>query len=128
MSKILIIEDDPYVRRFYERLFRVEEHEVKMAKDGEEGLFLVNSFKPDLILLDIIMPVMNGLDVLKELKSKPETKDISVVMLTNIDDHETMQMAVKLGAQSFVVKAKVPPEQLQKLVDNKLEETQKTVV
>lgn len=117
MSVVLIIEDDPYVLRFYERLFRGREYEVKLARDGEEGIRFAKEHKPNLILLDIMMPKMNGLDVLKQLVNDEETKGSSVVMLTNIDDYETMRKAIDLGALGFIVKTKASPQVLLAQVD-----------
>ena len=82
MAKILIIEDDLVMIRFYRKLFALEGHRVEAAEGGREGLKRVKTFKPDLILLDIMMPKMHGLEVLERLKAKPETKDIPVIMLT----------------------------------------------
>lgn len=121
MGKILlIVEDDPYVQRFYERLFRFHDYTVELAKDGEEGLVKAKALKPALILLDIVMPGMNGIQVLEKLKSDEETKDISVVMLTNIDEAEQVKKAVELGAIDFIVKSAAPEEQLLAVVDKHL--------
>lgn len=111
MSKILIVEDDPYVRKFYQRLFSLEKFEVDLAPDGEEGLEKAKLL-PGLILLDIMMPGMNGLDVLKKLKEDPATKNIPVLMLTNLGDDSTVGKAAELGADGFLVKSNTAPEQL----------------
>jgi CheY-like chemotaxis protein len=121
MGKILlIVEDDPYVQRFYERLFRFHNYIVELAKDGEEGLVKARTLKPSLILLDIVMPGLNGIQVLEKLKNDEETKDISVVMLTNIDEADQMKKAVDLGAIDFIVKSAAPEEQLLSIVDKHL--------
>ena len=119
MAKILIVEDDPYVRRFYERLYRVAEvdHQIEMAADGEEGLAKAKTFKPTLILLDIMMPKMDGFEVLERLKADPETADIVVVMLTALGDEESAKRATSLGAAGFIVKSEVPYEELLRTVD-----------
>lgn len=112
MQKILIIEDDPYVRRFYGRLFSFEKYQVEMAANGEEGIELAKKNKPDLILLDIMMPVMNGMEVLAKLVGDPETKDCPVVMLTVLGDEETIQKAKDLGAKGYIVKSDAEPKDL----------------
>lgn len=118
MATILIVEDDPYVRNFYDRLFRIgSSHKVVMAGSGEEGLKLAKEQKPDLVLLDIMMPGMNGLEVLEKLKAETETKDLTVVILTNFGEEEFVKKAVALGATSFIVKSEIEGEQLLKLVD-----------
>lgn len=120
MGKILIVEDDPYVRKLYQRLFSFEKFDIEMASNGEEGLVKAKSYKPDLILLDIMMPVLNGIDVLKKLKTDVETKDMIVIMLTNLGDEQTITMATKLGADGFIVKSNTEPEQLLKTVEGYL--------
>src|SRR3989337_2331187 len=112
MAKLLIIEDDPYVLRFYERLFRHQQYSVEMARDGLDGINKARSFKPDLILLDIIMPKIDGLEVLKRLKNDPETKNLQVVMLTNLGEEYASKQAAELGAIGFIIKSSVPPEEL----------------
>jgi len=117
MAKILIIEDDPYVRRFYERLFNLNKYDIEMAESGKEGIEKAKVHKPGLILLDIMMPVMNGLEVLQKLKEDPEIRDCSVVMLTNLGDEETVKKAIQMGANGFIVKSAVPPRDLLREVD-----------
>ena len=112
MTQILIIEDDPFVRRFYERLFRLNGFDITLAKNGEEGLKLAREIKPPLILLDIMMPDVNGLDVLQLLKDDPDTKDLEVIMLTNVQDIASAKRAAELGASAFVIKSNVTDEEL----------------
>jgi CheY-like chemotaxis protein len=120
MAKILIIEDDPYVLRLYERLFKHSDYDVQLASSGKEGLEFARLQKPNLILLDILMPAMNGLEVLGKLKEDKETKDCEVIMLTNLDDNSEYQKAMKLGASGFIVKSSAPPEKLMELVEGYL--------
>ena len=122
MKNVVIIEDDPYVRKFYERLFRSREYEVIQASTGEEGLRLVAEHKPTLVLCDILMAPMNGMQVLDELKKNEATKMIPVVMLTNIDDHATMKLAREHGADGFMVKTYYEPEELRSHVEQILKE------
>ena len=117
MQKILIIEDDPYVQRMYKRLFSHEKYNVEMASSGEEGLKLAVSSNPALILLDIMLPGMNGLQVLEKLKNGKKTQDIPVLMLTNLGDEHMIDQANKLGASSYMVKADFTPSQVLAEVD-----------
>jgi DNA-binding response OmpR family regulator len=117
MKKVIIIEDDPYVRKFYERLFKNKEYEVIIAATGEEGIHLAVEYKPSLILLDMVMVPMDGLQVLEILKKQEETKMIPVVMLTNIDDHDSMKEAQQHGADGFMIKAYYEPEELRSHVE-----------
>jgi len=75
------------------------------ALDGEVGLKLAKSGKPDLILLDLILPKIDGFEVLKKIKADPETKDIPVIVLTNLEESEDVQRAIDLGAKNYLVKA-----------------------
>jgi len=118
MQKILlIVEDDPYVQRFYERLFRFHDYTVELAKNGEEGIAKAKTMKPSLILLDIVMPGENGIQVLEKLKGDPDTKGISTVMLTNIDEEDTIKKARDMGAADFIVKSSASEQDLLKIVD-----------
>ena len=112
MKKILIIEDDPYVQRFYKKLFALQKFAIAIAADGQEGIEKAQNFLPDLILLDIMMPKMNGLEVLKLLKKNPVTYDIQVVMLTNFGEEQYLHEAIQNGASAFLLKAAYSPEQL----------------
>lgn len=107
-NKVLLIEDDPMVVRMYERKLKKEGFQVSLAFNGEEGLEQVKKNKPDFILLDIMMPKMNGIDTLKALKADPNSKDIPVVMLTNLGDRpEDVQKCKDLGALDYWVKANI---------------------
>ena len=119
MQKILIVEDDIYVRRLYEEVFRRYriDAQIEMAGDGQEALEKVSSFRPELILLDIMMPRMDGLSVLKKLKSDPATSHIIIVMLTVLGDQGTYAEATKLGADGFIVKSEVEPAKLVEVIE-----------
>src|SRR3989338_7841880 len=120
MSKILIIEDDPYVRKLYERIFSFQKHDVSMAADGQEGLEMAKEKKPSLILLDVMMPKMNGLEVLEKLKSDQETASITVLMLTNFGEESIVKKAMEKGAEGVLIKSDFPPEKLIEKVDEYL--------
>lgn len=124
MVKILIIEDDPYVLRMYKRLFAHQDYKVDMAKTGEEGLKLAQSVSPSLILLDIMLPGMNGLEVLEKLKQGPKTSQIPVLMLTNLGEEHMIDQAKKLGASSYMLKADFTPSQLAEEVEKHLDPVQ----
>ena len=112
MAKILIVEDDPFVQRFYKRLFEVSKLQVEMASDGQEGLRKAREMLPDLILLDIVMPKLGGMDVLALLKTDEATKNIPIVMLTVLNDQDTVKKATRLGASGFIIKSEIEPEKL----------------
>lgn len=116
MAKILIVEDDPLMSRMYQKIFTFEGYEVDMAGDGEEGLEKARSGKPTLMLLDIMMPKMNGLQVLEKLKADPETKSIPVVMLTNLAGQQDAETALSKGAVKYIVKSEYDPKQVANMV------------
>ena len=117
MAKILlIIEDDPLMVRMYQKIFTLEKFEVETATNGEEGLEKVKKVKPILILLDIMMPKMNGLQVLDKLKADPETKKIPVVVLTNLAGEKDAETAMMKGAVKYIVKSDYEPKQVVNMV------------
>ena len=112
MAKILIIEDDPLMSRMYQKIFSLEGFEVDIAIDGLEGLEKSREVKPTLILLDIMMPRLNGLQVLEKLKLDPEMKKIPVVILTNLAGSRDAENAMLKGAVKYIVKSEYDPKQI----------------
>ncbi|HUD19974.1 MAG TPA: response regulator [Patescibacteria group bacterium] len=117
MSKvILIVEDDPLMSRMYQKIFTFEKYEVVTAANGEEGLDKARQIKPTLILLDVMMPKMNGLQVLEKLKVDPEMKGIPVIMLTNLAGEKDAENALLKGAVKYIVKSEYDPKQVVAMV------------
>lgn len=116
MAKILIIEDDILLSRMYEKIFTSENYEVEMAADGQEGLDKVRTTNPTLILLDVMMPKLNGLQVLDKLKVDPETAKIPVVMLTNLAGERDAQAALERGAVKYIIKSEHKPSEVEKII------------
>jgi len=116
MAKILIVEDDPLMSRMYQKIFKFEGYDVEMAANGEEGLEKVKSAKPTLILLDVMMPKMNGLEVLEKLKADPATKTIPVVVLTNLAGQSDAEKALSMGAIKYIIKSEYEPKQVANMV------------
>lgn len=108
-KKILLVEDDLFIRDLYERTLSLSGFETILAIDGEEGIAKARSKKPDLILLDIMMPKKNGIDVLKDLKADSSTKDIPVFLLTNLGQESILKEAFSLGARGYLLKARMLP-------------------
>jgi len=104
-AKILVVEDEEILLAALQEELSQGGYESEGAKDGVEGLEKVKSFKPDLILLDLVMPKMDGMTTLKKLKEDSTTKDIPVVILTNLSDYERISEALALGARDYLVKA-----------------------
>lgn len=105
MKTILFIEDEPSLQKTLGDTLRNGGYNVISALDGQNGLKLAKTKKPDLILLDLILPKLNGFDVLRELKDDETTKDIPVIILTNLESIEDVNKAIELGANTYLVKA-----------------------
>ena len=110
MNKILLVDDDELMSRMYQRVFIIEGYTIEVASDGLTGYNKAKIFKPDLILLDVMMPVMNGLQALEKLKTDPETKDIPVMMLTNLANEPDADYSLKKGAIKYLVKSNYDPK------------------
>jgi len=111
-ATILIVEDDPLMSRMYQKIFTFEKYQVAAAADGQEGLDRARQIKPTVILLDVMMPKMNGLQVLEKLKSDPEMKSIPVIMLTNLAGEKDAESALMKGAVKYIVKSEHDPKQV----------------
>lgn len=120
MSKILIIEDDPLIQRMYSKELYSNGFEVEIANDGEDGLLKALSVDPHLILLDIMMPKKNGFELLKELKSLSQTKEIPVIILSNLMNENDEEFAIKNGAVKFLVKSNHEPFEVLEIIKSTL--------
>ena len=116
MIKILIVEDDPLMQRMYQKIFSLENYDVVTADNGEDALVKIREHQPTLILLDIMMPKVNGLQVLEKLKSDPDTKHIPVVMLTNLAGTQDAENALEKGAVKYIVKSEHEPKSIVNMV------------
>jgi len=104
-KKILFVEDEPSLQKAISEVLIQEGFEVLSASDGEQGLKITKEEKPDLILLDLILPKKDGFEVLKELKADEKLKDIPVIVLTNLEGVGDVEKAIELGATTYLVKA-----------------------
>lgn len=116
MAKVLIVEDDPLMSRMYQKIFAFEGYEVEFAVDGEEGLEKAKTVSPTIILLDVMMPKLNGIQVLEKLKIDPATKGIPVVMLTNLAGQQDAETALSKGAVKYIIKSEYEPKQVADMV------------
>lgn len=121
MAKILFIEDEPSLQKTVGEVLEQEGFEVLSATDGETGLELAKNKKPDLILLDLILPRKDGFAVLAELKQDPDTRDIKVVVLTNLEGSGDVEKALELGATTYLVKANYELEEVVRKVKDFIE-------
>jgi len=112
MKKILFIEDESALQKTFGDLLTQEGYEMISALDGEVGLRLAQEKKPDLILLDLILPKIHGFEVLKKLKEDLETKEIPIIILTNLEGIRDVDKALELGATTYLVKAQYTLEEV----------------
>ncbi len=110
MGYILLTEDDALLIRLYQKKLSHDGFEVRTAENGLEALALVKKEEPDLILLDIMMPKMNGLEVLKKMKDDPKTKSIPIIVLSNMSGGNDPDVALEMGAAAYLVKSDNPPD------------------
>ncbi|RJO59933.1 response regulator [candidate division WS5 bacterium] len=114
---ILIVEDDGILQEMYSEKFEMEDFEVEKASTGKEGLEKLKKNMPDIILLDILMPDMNGLEMLKEMKKTRDYRDIPVVLLTNLGESKIdmdQELSFALGIKDYLIKTKHTPEDVVK--------------
>ena len=111
-QKILIIEDDKFLRELIARKLIQENFEISEAVDGEEGLKKIKEEKPVLILLDLILPGIDGFEVLTKMKEDPGLASIPVIILSNLGQREDVERGLKLGAVDYLVKAHFTPNEI----------------
>jgi DNA-binding response OmpR family regulator len=120
MPKIAIIEDDQAISQMYRFKFEAEGFEVQTAENGRLGLELVEKLRPDIILLDLMMPEMTGDDMLVRLRKTPFGKDLKVIVLTNMGEQEIPESIRDLGVSAVILKADMTPRQVADLVKKQL--------
>ncbi len=110
--KILIIEDDTFIADMYETKFKMSGFEVVRAENGVKGIKAAKENNPDVIVLDIVMPQMDGFEVLKAIKEDSKIKDIPIIFLTNLGQRENIDEGLKLGADDYIIKAHFTPDEV----------------
>jgi DNA-binding response OmpR family regulator len=111
-GKVLIIEDDRYILKMYQLKLSLEGFDVQVAENGKLGVDKVKEFMPDIILLDILMPELDGFQVLEIIKGEATTKDIPVLIMSNLGQEDHIDKGMKLGAMGYVVKSQFSPSQV----------------
>jgi len=111
-TKVLLVEDDPFLSSMYRTKFELENFTVFSGDDGAKGLALAKEQIPDIILLDIMMPVMDGFGVLENLKKDDKTKNIPVILLTNVNQTDEIKRGLELGASDYLIKAHFMPSEV----------------
>lgn len=120
MTKIAIIEDDQAISQMYRMKFEAEGYDVETAANGKIGLQLAEDMKPDIVLLDLMMPEMNGDEMLQAMRATAWGKDINVIILTNMGEQEAPEVLKTLGVRKFIVKAEMTPRQVAEMVKTEL--------
>lgn len=110
--KILVVEDDAFLAGMYLTKFGIEGFDVELASDGKEALKKAGDWEPDLILLDIVLPVMDGFGVLEKLRTDKDTKAIPVILLTNLGQKSDVERGLSLGASDYLIKAHFMPSEV----------------
>lgn len=113
-ASVLVVEDDEFISMIYEKKLSTEGYDVRVAKDGEEALRMMRERRPDLVLLDILMPVKDGLETLREMRKDGELGGIKVVILSNLSQEEEKNWAKSLGAMDYLVKSNLSVQDLAK--------------
>ncbi len=119
-EKVAIIEDDVAIAQMYRMKFEAEGYTVETAENGKLGLQLAEEMKPDVILLDLMMPEMPGDEMLKQLRATDWGKDIKVIILTNMGEQEAPPIIKELDVKRFIVKAEMTPRQVAEMVKAEL--------
>lgn len=114
---VLIIEDDPFLLSMYVTKLEMAEYTVLQATDGKEGLDKVRSEKPDLVLLDVLLPEMDGFEVLEAIHQDTELNQIPVILLTNLGQKEDIDRGLELGAVDYLIKAHFTPQEVMKKIE-----------
>ena len=122
MKKILFIEDESALQKTFGEILRIEGYEMVSALDGETGLKLAQTEKPDLIILDLVLPKLHGFEVLQKVKADEKIKGIPVIVLTNLETMADVEKAIELGAMTYLVKANYSLEEVINKVKKALEE------
>ena len=120
MQKVLIAEDEKALNKAYEMILKRAGYKVKCAYDGEEALAATKTFKPDLILLDLRMPKMTGIEFLEKYQKTEGHENVKIIIFSNLDMQKEIDLAFKLGATKYMLKAWASPDELQKMIAREL--------
>ncbi len=119
-GKILLVEDDDFVSGMYSTKLTMAGYDVAIAVDGKEGLKMAKQENPDLILLDIVLPKIDGFQVLERIKKDQTLKEVPVILLTNLGQKEDVERGLGLGADDYTIKAHFTPNEVIQKIENLL--------
>ncbi|OGZ27326.1 MAG: hypothetical protein A2365_00115 [Candidatus Nealsonbacteria bacterium RIFOXYB1_FULL_40_15] len=112
MKKILVVEDDKFLRELISQKILKEGYDIAEAVDGEKGIEAVKKEKPDLVLLDLILPGIDGFEVLARIKADPEISNVPVIILSNLGQKDDIEKGLKMGASDYLIKAHFTPGEI----------------
>ncbi len=110
--KVLIVEDDQFLSDLYKMQLQKEGFKVVQSFDGLDGLAKIDNESPSIVLLDLILPEVSGMEVLKKSKSRPQTSKVPIVILSNLRDEDKIKEALSLGAEGYIIKPTLTPKQI----------------
>lgn len=116
MKKVLLIEDDPFLSVLLGNRLKKEGMEVIVVKSGAEAIQTLKSQKPDLVLLDIILPEKSGFEVMEEIKADPQVPEVPIIIISNLGQEADIERGTELGAVEYIIKARTPIDELVKRV------------
>ena len=111
-TKVLVVEDDTFLAAAYKAKLNKSGFESQITNDGDSALALLSTFKPDIILLDLLMPGKDGFAILEELKKSPDTDKIPVIVASNLDQPDAVEKAMSLGATGYIIKSDLSMDEL----------------
>ncbi|MDD5739082.1 MAG: response regulator [Candidatus Pacebacteria bacterium] len=118
MKKLLIVEDEPVLMEMYLAKFTRQDLTILSANSAEQGFAIAKKERPDLILLDILLPMGNGIDLLEKIRKDEDIKDTKVLTFSNYDDISTKKKAIELGSIDYLIKTNYTPNQIFKIIQN----------
>lgn len=119
---ILLVEDDPFIADIYLTKFKESGFEVEVAEDGQTALAKIKTKRPDLLLLDIVLPNIDGWELLRKVKQDEKLKDIKIIILSNLEQKPEIEKGLKLGADKYLIKAHHTPSDVIAIVERTLKE------
>ncbi len=111
-THVLLVEDDTFLSGIYQKKFEMEGFKVSLADNGEKALVEVKKKKPDIVMLDVLLPKLDGFAVLEKLKADSETKNIPVILLTNLGQKDDVEKGLQMGAVDYLIKAHFKPSEV----------------
>lgn len=112
MKTILFVEDDPFLIDIYTKKFKKSGFDIKVADSGEKALSMIRDAKPDIVLLDIVLPEIGGWEIIKKIKENPEMDDLKIVILSNLGQRTEVEKGLNLGAARYLIKAQYTPSEV----------------